>query len=91
MLQSAMCIQHMCIRLVACACTCQSSPPFVNCTTPAYVPYDYIANSDFNFLGQYAIKGLTNYDLTPDDDDGSDPFDAPPDDDGGLDEWQEEV
>ena len=55
------------------------------------MPYDYIANSDFNFLGQHAIKGLTNYDLTPDDDDGSDPFDTPPDDDGGLDEWQEEV
>ena len=31
---------------------------------------DYIANETFNFLGMYAIKGLTNYDLTPDDDDG---------------------
>lgn len=30
-----------------------------------YVPYSYIANSDFNFCGQYAIKGLTDYDLTP--------------------------
>mmetsp|Transcript_16122 Transcript_16122/g.20062 ORF Transcript_16122/g.20062 Transcript_16122/m.20062 type:complete len:405 (-) Transcript_16122:81-1295(-) len=38
----------------------------------AYVPYDYIAGPDFNFLGQYAIKGLTDYDLTPDEDDGED-------------------
>lgn len=30
-----------------------------------YVPYDYIANADFNFCGQYAIQGLTDYDLTP--------------------------
>jgi len=30
-----------------------------------YIPYDYMANGDFNFCGQYAIKGLTDYDLTP--------------------------
>ena len=35
-----------------------------------YLKNDYIANETFNFLGMYAIKGLTNYDLTPDDDDG---------------------
>mmetsp|Transcript_45241 Transcript_45241/g.72856 ORF Transcript_45241/g.72856 Transcript_45241/m.72856 type:complete len:276 (-) Transcript_45241:167-994(-) len=54
----------------------------------AYVPYDYIANKDFNFLGQYAIKGLTNYDLTPDDDDGEDAEFAPAQDDGFEDEWE---
>merc|ERR1719203_41930 len=40
-----------------------------------YVPYDYIANEAFNDApagGQYAIKALTEYDLTPDDDDGED-------------------
>jgi len=40
-----------------------------------YVPYDYIANADFNldlYHGQYAIKALEEYDLTPDDDDGED-------------------
>jgi len=43
----------------------------------AYLRYDYIANEEFNFLGMYAIKGLTNYDFTPDDDDGVDiPVDA---------------
>jgi len=31
-----------------------------------YIPYEYMANEDFNFCGQYAIQGLTNYDLTPD-------------------------
>ncbi|CAE7332450.1 unnamed protein product [Symbiodinium natans] len=36
----------------------------------AYVPYDYICNSDFNFLGQYCIIGLTDSDFTPDPDDG---------------------
>ena len=30
-----------------------------------YVPYDYAGNSDFNFLGQYAIYGLTETDFTP--------------------------
>ena len=38
----------------------------------AYVPYDYICNSNFNFLGQYAIMGLTDSDFTPDPDDGQD-------------------
>ena len=33
----------------------------------AYLGYDYICNPDFNFLGQYAIKGLTDIDFTPDD------------------------
>ena len=36
-----------------------------------YVPYDYICNSDFNFLGQYCIVGLTEVDFTPDPDDGN--------------------
>ena len=38
----------------------------------AYVPFDYICNSDFNFLGQYCIVGLTDADFTPDPDDGRD-------------------
>ena len=37
-----------------------------------YLPYDYGANASFNFLGMYAIEGLTDVDLTPDDDDGED-------------------
>lgn len=37
-----------------------------------YVPYDYIANPEFNMGTQYAIKGLTEVDFTPDDDDGAD-------------------
>lgn len=36
-----------------------------------YVPYDYICNSDFNFLGHYCIVGLTQVDFTPDPDDGN--------------------
>jgi len=35
-----------------------------------YVPYDYICNSNFNFLGMYCIIGLTDADFTPDPDDG---------------------
>ena len=31
-----------------------------------------VCNPVFNFLGQYAIRGLTNTDFTPDDDDGED-------------------
>mmetsp|Transcript_49727 Transcript_49727/g.116923 ORF Transcript_49727/g.116923 Transcript_49727/m.116923 type:complete len:413 (+) Transcript_49727:55-1293(+) len=38
----------------------------------AYVPYDYIANTEFNFLDQYCITGLTDTDFTPGDDDGND-------------------
>lgn len=30
-----------------------------------YIPYDYCANPKFNFLGQYAIYGLTDTDFTP--------------------------
>jgi hypothetical protein len=30
-----------------------------------YVPYDYASNEAFNFLGQYAIYGLTETDFTP--------------------------
>lgn len=47
-----------------------------------YVPYDYMANSDFNFCGQFAIKGLTDYDLTPEEGDD----DIPDDDGDGEDE-----
>ncbi len=36
-----------------------------------YIPYDYAANEKFNFLGQYAIYGLTDTDFTPDDEDDS--------------------
>ena len=57
-----------------------------------YVPYDYICNDDFNFLGMYAIMGLTEHDFTPDTDDGgnfnynqSDDYDAPE-----LDEYEDE-
>lgn len=39
-----------------------------------YVPYDYICNSDFNFLGQYAIYGLTDFDFTPDEEEDSTDF-----------------
>ncbi|KAL3896992.1 MAG: hypothetical protein SGPRY_013149, partial [Prymnesium sp.] len=35
-----------------------------------YVPYDYAANPEFNVCGMYAIEGLDEVDLTPDDDDG---------------------
>lgn len=38
-----------------------------------YVPYDYAASRDFNIGDMYAIKGLTEVDFTPDDDDGVDP------------------
>lgn len=31
----------------------------------AYVPYDYAAHGDFNFCGQYIIKGLKDLDMTP--------------------------
>jgi len=41
-----------------------------------YLPYGYVACEDFNFLGQYAIKGLTDYDLTPDEDDEEDFLDG---------------
>eukprot|EP00913_Durusdinium_trenchii_P003198 g2958.t1 len=37
-----------------------------------YVPYNYICNDDFNFLGQYAIIGLTEYDFSRNVDDGRD-------------------
>lgn len=57
-----------------------------------YVPYDYICNDDFNFLGMYAIMGLTEHDFTPDADDGgnfnynqNDDYDAPE-----LDEYEDE-
>eukprot|EP00854_Cymbomonas_tetramitiformis_P014781 gene14781-17468_t len=55
-----------------------------------YIPYEYMANSDFNFCGQYAIKGLTEYDLTPDDD-GQESVLIDADDDGEDEpEWEEE-
>jgi len=38
----------------------------------AYVPYDYIANGEFNFLDQFCITGLTDTDFTPAEDDGND-------------------
>mmetsp|Transcript_45921 Transcript_45921/g.71944 ORF Transcript_45921/g.71944 Transcript_45921/m.71944 type:complete len:350 (-) Transcript_45921:197-1246(-) len=60
----------------------------------AYVPFDYICNADFNFLGMYAIKGLTNTDFTPDDDDGEDlpdPGAVEGDADGdGIPDWEEQ-
>eukprot|EP00435_Cladocopium_sp_Y103_P014191 s2521_g3.t1 len=37
-----------------------------------YVPYNYICNDDFNFLGQYAIIGLSQYDFSRNVDDGQD-------------------
>lgn len=30
-----------------------------------YIPYNYAANPEFNFLGMYAIYGLTETDFTP--------------------------
>eukprot|EP00288_Rhodomonas_lens_P019130 CAMPEP_0177715812 /NCGR_PEP_ID=MMETSP0484_2-20121128/14190_1 /TAXON_ID=354590 /ORGANISM="Rhodomonas lens, Strain RHODO" /LENGTH=398 /DNA_ID=CAMNT_0019227829 /DNA_START=38 /DNA_END=1234 /DNA_ORIENTATION=+ len=58
----------------------------------AYLGYDYVCNPAFNFLGQYAIKGLTNVDLTPDDDDGEDlPDPSTVDTDGdGIPDCEEE-
>mmetsp|Transcript_53848 Transcript_53848/g.128331 ORF Transcript_53848/g.128331 Transcript_53848/m.128331 type:complete len:396 (+) Transcript_53848:73-1260(+) len=41
-----------------------------------YLPYDYVASETYNFCGMYAIKGLSDVDLTPEDgkdDDGPDP------------------
>lgn len=52
-----------------------------------YVPYDYIANVDFNIGDQYAIKGLSEVDFTPDDDDGAD-VELPGDDAGEDDDMQ---
>lgn len=45
-----------------------------------YVPYDYICNDDFNFLGQYAIIGLSQYDFSRNLDDGRDYNLADPED-----------
>lgn len=56
-----------------------------------YIPYSYAANEEFNFLGQYAICGLTETDFTPDQcDDDEDLFDEGDDDDAGGDYKQEE-
>lgn len=56
-----------------------------------YVPYDYICNDDFNFLGQYAIMGLTEMDFTPDQDDGQNyNFTQNEDDDYDLDEYEDD-
>ena len=38
-----------------------------------YLPYDYVACFKFNICQQFAIRGLTNVDFTPDADDGQDP------------------
>jgi len=38
-----------------------------------YLPFDYVANPDFNMGSMFALKSLTDVDLTPDDDDGEDP------------------
>mmetsp|Transcript_44107 Transcript_44107/g.103026 ORF Transcript_44107/g.103026 Transcript_44107/m.103026 type:complete len:415 (+) Transcript_44107:59-1303(+) len=57
----------------------------------AYVPYDYIANSEFNFLGMYAITGLTEVDFTPDEDDGGDfTFEQGAEDKPDLNEYQDD-
>ena len=37
-----------------------------------FLGYDYVANSEFNFVDMYAIQTLTDDDLTPDEDDGHD-------------------
>mmetsp|Transcript_19549 Transcript_19549/g.32816 ORF Transcript_19549/g.32816 Transcript_19549/m.32816 type:complete len:431 (-) Transcript_19549:104-1396(-) len=56
-----------------------------------YVPYDYICNDDFNFLGQYAIMGLTEMDFTPDQDDGQNyNFTQNEDNDYELDEYEDD-
>lgn len=47
-----------------------------------YIPYDYAANEEFNFLGQYAIYGLTDTDFTPEVKDDEDAlFERTPEDD----------
>lgn len=60
-----------------------------------YMPYDYIGNPEFNMGGMYSIRGLTEYDFTPDgaddEDDLVDP-DAPDDDpDDPLEEEEEDL
>eukprot|EP00286_Rhodomonas_abbreviata_P013276 CAMPEP_0181316098 /NCGR_PEP_ID=MMETSP1101-20121128/15715_1 /TAXON_ID=46948 /ORGANISM="Rhodomonas abbreviata, Strain Caron Lab Isolate" /LENGTH=548 /DNA_ID=CAMNT_0023423325 /DNA_START=32 /DNA_END=1678 /DNA_ORIENTATION=+ len=46
-----------------------------------YVGYDYLSNPDFSFEF-FQIKGLTDCDFTPDDDDGQESFDPTLDSDG---------
>mmetsp|Transcript_5710 Transcript_5710/g.10789 ORF Transcript_5710/g.10789 Transcript_5710/m.10789 type:complete len:368 (+) Transcript_5710:93-1196(+) len=38
-----------------------------------YLPFDYVANPEFNMGSMFALKSLTDVDLTPADDDGEDP------------------
>jgi len=59
-----------------------------------YIPYDYAANSKFNFLGQYAIYGLTDTDFTPEPADDSRPLveaHGADDDDGPCQADEEDV
>eukprot|EP00316_Scyphosphaera_apsteinii_P004293 CAMPEP_0119307836 /NCGR_PEP_ID=MMETSP1333-20130426/8219_1 /TAXON_ID=418940 /ORGANISM="Scyphosphaera apsteinii, Strain RCC1455" /LENGTH=512 /DNA_ID=CAMNT_0007311471 /DNA_START=47 /DNA_END=1585 /DNA_ORIENTATION=+ len=55
-----------------------------------YLPYDYVANTDFNVCGMFAIEGLTEVDLTPDDDDGEG-FEEADDDDDDFELEEEEL
>lgn len=55
----------------------------------AYVPYDYIANPEYNFCGQYAIKDLTETDFTPDEEDDEAPMNEVEDEE--EDDWEMEV
>ncbi|KAL1495926.1 hypothetical protein AB1Y20_014568 [Prymnesium parvum] len=56
-----------------------------------YIPYDYVANPDFNVCGMYAIEGLTEVDLTPDPDDGERFGEPVDDDDEEVDITEEEL
>lgn len=60
-----------------------------------YIPYEYAANEQFNFCGQYVIYSLTDTDFTPDDED--DEAELIPDrdedesDDDGIESEEEEL
>jgi len=45
-----------------------------------YIPYDYAGNQEFNFCGMYSIRGLTDFDFTPEEKDDGDLFDSGADD-----------
>jgi hypothetical protein len=59
-----------------------------------YMPYDYIGNSEFNMGGMYSIRGLTEYDFTPDGADDADDLydpDGPDDDEQDLEVEEEDL
>lgn len=55
-----------------------------------YLSYDYVVNENFNFVGMFAIQSLTDDDLTPDEDDGTDMERNDDDESGGFDDVLED-